>query len=64
VLRGAVEAYKVCKERMEAVGKAWEQALSGAEVSNADVVQSNEKHGEPPPDEDMTTHPAFLDIPF
>ena len=64
IVTESVDAYKVCKERIDAVEKALEQALSGADVSNAGVGQSDEKHGEPPPDEGMTTHPAFLDIPF
>ncbi len=64
IVTESVDAYKVCKERIDAVEKALEQALSGAEVSNADVGQSDEKNSEPPPYEGMTTHPAFLDIPF
>ena len=37
IVTESVDAYKVCKERIDAVEKALEQALSGAEVSNAEV---------------------------
>lgn len=64
IVTESVDAYKTCKERIDAVEKALQQALSGAEISTADVGQPGDSHGEPPPDEGMTTHPAFLDIPF
>jgi len=64
IVTESVDAYKVCKERIDAVEKALEQALSGAEVSNAEVDSSDDSHGEPPPDLGSSTHPAFTDIPF
>lgn len=64
IVTESVDAYKVCKERIDAVEQALEQALSGAEVSNTGVGQPDDSHGEPPPDVGSPTHPAFLDIPF
>src|SRR5664279_675644 len=64
IVTESVDAYKVCKERIDAVEKALEQALSGAEVSNAEVGAYDDSHGEPPPDVGSSTHPAFEDIPF
>lgn len=64
IVTESVDAYKVCKERIDAVEKALEQALSGAEVSNAEVGNSDDSHGEPPPDAGSSTHPAFTDIQF
>ncbi len=64
IVTESVDAYKVCKERVDAVEKALEQALSGAEVSNADVGSVGDSRGEPPPDTGSSTHPAFTDIPF
>ena len=64
IVTESVDAYKVCKERIDAVEKALEQALSGADVSNATVSYSEDSRGEPPPDTGSPTHPAFEDIPF
>lgn len=64
IVTESVDAYKVCKERIDAVEKALEQALSGAEVNNSDVGFSGDSHGEPPPDVGSSSHPAFTDIPF
>mgnify|MGYP001490599177 FL=1 len=64
IVTESVDAYKVCKERIDAVEKALEQALSGAEVGNADAGSSDDSRGEPPSDVGSSTHPAFTDIPF
>ena len=64
IVTESVDAYKVCKERIDAVEKALEQALSGAGVSHSESNYSNDNHGEPPPDSGSPTHPAFDDIPF
>jgi exodeoxyribonuclease VII small subunit len=64
IVTESVDAYKVCKERIDAVEKALEQALSGAGVSQSEGNYSEESHGEPPPDRGSSTHPAFDDIPF
>ena len=64
IVTESVDAYKVCKERIDAVEKALEQALSGAEVSHSEGYYSEDSHGEPPPDVGSSTHPAFDDIPF
>ncbi len=64
IVTESVDAYKVCKERIDAVEKALEQALSGAGVSHSEGIYLDENHGEPPPDVGSTTHPAFDDIPF
>ena len=63
IVTESVDAYKVCKERNDAVERALEQTLSGAGVGNADVVKED-SFGELPPDVGSTTHPAFDDIPF
>lgn len=64
IVTESVEAYQVCKARIDAVEKALEQALSGAELSHADVESKDDSRGEPPPDAGSPTHPAFTDIPF
>jgi len=64
IVTESVDAYKVCKERIDAVEKALEQALSGAEVSNAEFSHTDDSRGEPPVDVGSSTHPAFTDIPF
>ncbi len=64
IVTESVDAYKVCKERIDAVEKALEQTLSGAGVGNTDVVYSEGSLGEPPSDVGSTTHPAFEDIPI
>ena len=63
IVTESVDAYKICKERIDAVEKALEQALSGTEVSNAEAASFGDSH-EPPPDLGSSTHPAFTDIPF
>jgi exodeoxyribonuclease VII small subunit len=64
IVTESVDAYKVCKERIDAVEKALEQALNGAGVSHSEGYYSEDSHGEPPPDVGSSTHPAFDDIPF
>jgi exodeoxyribonuclease VII small subunit len=64
IVTESVDAYKTCKERIDAVEKALEQALSGAEVSHAAVGQPDDSYDEPPSDVGSPNHPAFLDIPF
>ena len=64
IVTESVDAYKVCKERIDAVEKALEQALNGTGVSHSEGYYSDESHGEPPPDVGSTTHPAFDDLPF
>ena len=64
IVTESVDAYKVCKERIDAVEKALEQALSSAGVSHSEGNYSDDSHGEPPPDVDSSTHPAVIDIPF
>ena len=64
IVTESVDAYKVCKERIDAVEQALEQALSGAGVSHSEGNYSDESHGEPPPDVGSPTHPAFDDLPF
>ncbi|MER2514737.1 MAG: exodeoxyribonuclease VII small subunit [Nitrosomonas ureae] len=64
IVTESVDAYKVCKERIDAVEKALEQALSGAGVSHSEASYSDARLGEPPPDVGSPTHPAFDDIPF
>ena len=64
IVTESVDAYKVCKERIDAVEQALEQALSGAGVSHSEGYYSEGNHGEPPPDVGSSTHPAFIDIPF
>ena len=61
IVTESVSAYKVCKERIDAVEKALQQALSGAGVGNQDSDSSV-----PPTEVSSTTHPAFddSDIPF
>lgn len=64
IVTESVDAYKVCKERIDAVEKALEQALSGAGVNHSEGNYLDDSHGEPPPDVGSSTHPAFTDIPF
>ena len=64
IVTESVDAYKVCKERIDAVERALEQALSGAGVSHSECNYSDDGHSEPPPDVGSSTHPAFTDIPF
>lgn len=64
IVTESVDAYKVCKERIDAVEKALEQALSGAEAKNGDAGFFDDRRGEPPPDVGSSSHPAFTDIPF
>lgn len=64
IVTESVDAYKVCKERIDAVEKALEQALSGAEANNGDEGFFDDRRGEPPPDVGSSSHPAFTDIPF
>ena len=55
-----VAAYKVCKERIDAVEKALEQALSGAGVSSRTVDDDDA-----PPMVSSSKHPALDgEIPF
>ncbi|MEZ2307127.1 hypothetical protein PQQ72_15885 [Paraburkholderia strydomiana] len=54
IVTESVAAYKVCKERIDAVETALEQALSGAGVGSAEPVTMQPR--EPAPDDD--------DIPF
>lgn len=60
IVTESVAAYKVCKERIDAVEKALEQALSGAGVAGRGA------DGEEPPVASSSKHPAFEDgdIPF
>jgi exodeoxyribonuclease VII small subunit len=60
IVTESVAAYKVCKERIDAVEKALEQALNGAGVANRVA------DGEEPPVASSSKHPAFEDgdIPF
>ena len=56
----SVAAYNVCKERIDAVEKALEQALSGAGVSSRTVGDDDA-----PPMVSSSKHPALDDeIPF
>lgn len=64
IVTESVDAYKVCKERIDAVEKALEQALSGPGVSHSETNYSEYGYGEPPPDVGSPTHPAFDDLPF
>lgn len=64
IVTESVDAYKVCKERIDAVEKALEQALHGAEVNHTEMSSSGDSDDEPPPDVGSPTHPAFDDIPF
>lgn len=64
IVTESVDAYKVCKERIDAVEKALEQALGGTEVNYADAGSFDDSQGEPPPDVGSISHPAFTDIPF
>ena len=60
IVTESVNAYKVCKERIDAVEKALEQALSGAGVSSRNATEEDE-----PPMFSSSKHPAHdLDIPF
>lgn len=60
IVTESVAAYKVCKERIDAVEKALEQALSGAGVAGR-ATDDDE-----PPVASSSKHPAFEDgdIPF
>ena len=64
IVTESVDAYKICKERIDAVEKALEQTLGGAGGSHSDANYSGESYGEPPPDLGSPTHPAFDDLPF
>ena len=64
IVTESVDAYKVCKERIDAVEKALEQALSGSGVSHSETNYSEYGYGEPPPDVGSPAHPAFDDLPF
>ena len=65
IVTESVDAYKVCKERIEAVEKALEHALSGAGVSNVEAANSDVNLGEPQPDVGSPAPPDFEDdIPF
>lgn len=64
IVTESVDAYKFCKERIDAVEKALENALSGVGLSNLEAVNSDVSLGEPPPDVGSPTHAAFDDIPF
>lgn len=61
IVTQSVDAYKVCKERIDAVEQALQQALSGAGVSNQDADSDSL-----PPEVSSSKHPAFddTDIPF
>lgn len=59
IVTESVAAFNVCKERIDAVEKALEQALSGAAVSNRSIED------EEPPIYSSSKHPAHDDeIPF
>lgn len=59
IVTESVAAFNVCKERIDAVEKALEQALSGAAVSNRGTED------EEPPIYSSSKHPALDDeIPF
>ena len=62
IVTESVDAYKVCKERIDAVEKALEQALSGAGVSST----TSGSGVDTPPEASSAKHPAFDDgdIPF
>jgi exodeoxyribonuclease VII small subunit len=62
IVTESVEAYKVCKERIDAVEKALEQALSGAGMSSAAGGGGVDTAAEA----SSAKHPAFDDgdIPF
>ena len=60
IVTESVAAFNVCKERIDAVEKALEQALSGAGVSNRSVEDDDV-----PPMVSSSKHPALDDeIPF
>ena len=61
IVTQSVDAYKVCKERIDAVEQALQQALSGAGVSTQDAEADSF-----PPEVSSAKHPAFddTDIPF
>ena len=60
IVTESVAAFNVCKERIDAVEKALEQALSGAAVSSRTVEDD-----EVPPIVSSSKHPALdEDIPF
>lgn len=56
IVTESVDAYKVCKERIDAVEKVLEQTLNGAGVCDVDLANSEDTLGEPPPDVGSTTH--------
>ncbi len=59
IVEESVDAYKVCKERIDAVEKALEKALSEANGPTKDVVRTARPSPPPPPDKDDEG-----DIPF
>lgn len=60
IVTESVAAFNVCKERIDAVEKALEQALSGAGVSSRSVEEDDV-----PPIRASSKHPALDDeIPF
>ena len=62
IVTESVDAYKICKERIDAVEKALEQALSGAGVSSTTSTSGVDT----PHEASSAKHPAFDDgdIPF